>query len=147
MSYADISFADSYFDERYGADSWVESSEQNKTKLLKTATMIIDQLNFAGEKSEEDQTNEFPRGSDTEVPLNIKRACCEIALAILDGRDVNQDYDALFDAASFFDVGRLNRSTDDIHIMKIHGIPSIIAWGFLRPFLRDGSVITLQRVS
>lgn len=145
MSYASISFADEYFSERYGADEWTEMSESNKTKLLKTATMIIDQLNFAGDKADEDQELEFPRGTDTEVPRNIKRACCEISLALLGGADPQHDYDALFDTASALDVGRVSRNPNDIHIMKIHGIPSIVAWGFLRPFLRDGQALTLSR--
>jgi hypothetical protein len=146
MSYADISFADDHFSERYGADEWDQTSESNKQKLLSTSTMIIDQLNFAGCKADDDQENEFPRGTDTEVPVQIKKACCEIALALLNGGEPDYDYDKLFDTSASLDIGRLSTSPKDIHIMKIHGIPSILAWGFLRPFLRDGSVITFSRV-
>lgn len=146
MSYADISFADEHFSERYGADEWTETSETNKNKLLKTATMIIDQLNFAGDKADEDQELEFPRGTDTVVPTMIKKACCEIALALLSGSDPQYEYDALFDTSSGLDVGRVSRNPNDIHIMRIHGIPSIVAWGFLRPFLRNGQELTLRRV-
>jgi hypothetical protein len=46
---------DSYFDEILGGDAWEGATDDNKLKALKSATMIIDRLNFAGEKYNEDQ--------------------------------------------------------------------------------------------
>lgn len=146
MMLCDISYADSYFYDRYGADGWWDESELNKRRLLNTATLIINNLNFTGDKSDPDQEDEFPRGTDTEVPVQIKRACCEIALCIMNGSEPNYDFDTLFDASTNLDIGRLTTDPNQVNIAKVHGVPSIVAWGMLRPFLRDGSVITLSRV-
>lgn len=137
--------ADTYFLTRWNSGLWVQQSEDNKTALLITATRYIDCLNFEGDKTNVKQANEFPRGTDTVVPQSIKDATCEIAYQLITGRDV--EYDALNSesAQMSFDTNR-EVFNDSVNQAKIHGIPSVIAWKKLLPYLRDGSIITLSRV-
>lgn len=143
--YISIYDADTYFGTRFNSDSWNPTSDPDKTKLLMTATRMIDTLNYAGDKTDEDQELEFPRGGDTEIPLSIKYACCEIAYALLQGFDPEYELRNLSNQASSFDNIKI-QNTNSYHEARINGIPSTVAWDLLRPFLRDGSSITLSRV-
>lgn len=139
--------ADVYFESRYDSGLWDATSEANKTKLLATATRLIDRLNFAGDKHDEDQELEFPRDDDTEIPSDIKYACCEIAYAILSGRDPEYEAMLLAQTTASNEGGRLVNDPNIVNVAQVHSIPSQLAWNFLRPYLRDGSIITLSRVS
>lgn len=146
-SYVTNNEADTYFQtERYNSDLWNQTSESNKTKLLKTATSLIENLNFIGAKADAEQELEFPRGDDTDIPEDIKIACYEIAYALLSGRDVEQDALLVDQNTASTEVGRLVVNPSIVNLAKIHNIPSAQAWNKLRPFLRNGSVITLSRI-
>lgn len=85
-SYADVAFADSYFAERNQA-AWT-GADNVKTAALIQATDYIE-LRFSnlffGEKKVASQALSFPRISDrfAEMPVSLKRACCEYALRAL----------------------------------------------------------------
>jgi len=145
--YCGISFADEYFETRYPSTVWDDASDTDKLKVLYQATRLIDNLNFAGDKYDDDQELEFPRGDDTEVPNNIKLATCELAYALLDGADPEMEAQSVFQTASVFDVVRINRHQNLVPTRILHGIVSMQAWTFLQPFLRDPSSITLSRSS
>jgi hypothetical protein len=147
-SYTDITGAQAYFDERLNTDPWDTADDTDKTKALAMATKIIDRLNFVGDKTDEDQELQFPRNDDEEVPDDIVYACCEIALALLDGVDPEIEFENLWmtsqgygNVRSTYDRSR----TGPMHI--IHGAPSIVAWRFLSPYLRDPTQISLDRIS
>ena len=131
---------------RLNTTAWDEASIVNKQKAIKMATDAIDMLNFIGEKTEDDQELEFPRGGDTEIPVYIQRATFEIALALLDGADPELDFASLNLVSSGIANVRstYNRASNPAHI--IAGIPSATAWKYLRPFLRDSRAITMSRV-
>jgi len=143
--YCDVSFADEYFETRYPSTVWDNAEEADKTKALHQATRLIDNLSFAGVKG--DQELEFPRGDDTEVPSNIKKATCELAYALLDGADPEMEAQSVFQTASVFDVVRINRHQNLVPTRVLHGIVSMYAWNLLQPFLRDPSSVTLSRSS
>lgn len=142
--YLTNSEADVFFETRPDSSVWDTISEEKKTQFLTEATRLIDNLNYAGDKADSEQELEFPRGEDTSIPTSIKNACCEIAYALLTGRNVEYDNE-LVGASVGNEVGRIDLKV--INIAKIHGIPSIKAWYLLRPFFRDGSSITLNRIS
>jgi hypothetical protein len=143
--YISNSDADVYFESRPNSANWdAVSDESKKTKYLTEATRLIDTLNFIGSKADEDQELEFPRGDDTVIPESIENACCEIAYALLSGRDVEYEHELLGSSASN-SAGQLTNTV--VNVAKLHGIPSVKAWMYLRPYLRDGSAITLSRVS
>lgn len=146
-AYATRTEAQAYFDERLNVDAWDDASSADQTKALAQATKIIDQLNYRGEKYDEDQENQFPRGDDIEVPQDIKDACSEIALALLDGVDPELEFENL----KMTSQGYANvRSTYDAIAVPEHflaGVPSVTAWRYLKPYLKDASAIDMSRVS
>ena len=146
-SYADLTFAATYFEGRYPSDAWDNVANEVRTKVLIHGTRLIDQLNFAGDKYDEDQENEFPRGDNPDVPDAIKKANCELAYALLEGLDPELESESAFQTASVFDVIRINRQQSLIPTRILHGIISQAAWNYLRPYLRDPSSITLSRSS
>jgi hypothetical protein len=143
--YIDVADAQTYFDERLRTDPWDDAEDSDKLKALKMATRMIDKLNFAGCKHDEDQELQFPRGDDTEVPQDIKDATCELALALLDDVDPNLEVENLSHTKQGIGDARVERDTtfSDEHIRA--GIPSIDAWNLLKPYLRDPREVGLLR--
>ena len=131
---------------RLNTDPWDDASDTNKTQAIQMATEAIDRLNFIGEKTEETQDLEFPRGDDTEIPVGIQRATFEIALALLDGADPELDFASLSQISSGIANVRAtyNRTSNQPHI--IAGIASSTAWRYLLPYLRDTSGVKVSRV-
>lgn len=81
--YATAEEADEYFAAFFNS-GWDAISDEDKAKLLVSATRSIDRMQFAGEKVDEEQKLKFPRiiycqQTDDNVLLE---ACCEEALAI-----------------------------------------------------------------
>jgi hypothetical protein len=94
------------------------------------------------------QENEFPRDADTTIVQYIMWATYEIAYSLLDGVDPDLELENL--AVSRHSIGAVrtsfNRNQEPLeHILN--GIPSAKAWKWLKPFLRDGDHIRLDRVS
>ena len=139
--------ADTYFSGRLNTDAWDDATDAEKDKALIQATRIIDQLNFKGTKTDDSQELQFPRDDDTVVPDDIKSACSEIALALLDGVDPETEADNLFMVSQ----GYANvRSTYDRQGQAEHfvaGVPSVTAWRYLLPYLRDNRAVDLSRVN
>src|SRR5689334_8503127 len=141
-AYITLYDADTYFLTRFPSDEWDNASDENKTKALAHATRLIDTLNFIGDKNDINQENEFPRGEDTVVPESIKNATCEIAIALISGRDIEYEQENMPLTSMSLDNNRLGSATSAVDLPKVHGIPSRLAWDFLRPFLRDGQTFT-----
>jgi len=146
-SYSTVLEADIYFSNRLNTSVWDDSTETEKTKALIMGTQIIDRLNYKGDKTVDTQTAQFPRGGDTDVPDDIKYANDEIALALLDGVDPELEYENLFMTSQ----GYSNvRSTYNREIMPGHvvaGAPSVTAWRYLQPYVRDNAYFDISRVS
>jgi hypothetical protein len=145
--YVTNSDADLYFESRYDSALWDTTSETDKTKLLTSATRLLDALNYCGDKHDAEQENEFPRGDDEEVPQAIKDACCEIAYALLDGRNPEYEREMAGDNSLGTSGVRRGIDPDIVDVARVHNIPSSVAWNMIRPYLRDGSAITLVRVN
>jgi len=111
------------------------------------ASASIDQLNIVGEKLVDTQTSQFPRTGQSAVPQEVKDACCDIVIALLDGVDPEMEYENMYQISQ----GYANvRSTYDRKFPPIHvvaGIASITAWRKLLPYLVSRSVIRMSRVS
>lgn len=94
------------------------------------------------------QELEFPRGPDTVVPERIEWASYEIAVALLDGVDPDMELENM--SMRSHGIGSVqasySRNQEPLeHFMN--GVPSIAAWKFMRPFLRDDTLRRLIRVS
>jgi hypothetical protein len=144
--YADQTYAIAYFADRLHTDAWDDAQSTDQVKALKTATRLIDNLNYAGEKHDEtvdavtlqpNQLNQFPRGSDTLVPDAVINACCELALSLLDDVDPDIEIENLQYNAQDLANARVSRDTSWAFDHVRAGIPSIRAWMLLFPFLRD----------
>lgn len=79
-SFVTIEEAQAYFDERYDSQTWLGLSDEDKEKLLISATRKINMFDFCGEKEDKSQDLEFPR--DFGTPKDIKDAVCEEAIQI-----------------------------------------------------------------
>lgn len=91
-TYATVEDADDYFAASYGSE-WETISENQKQKLLITATRVIDRKDYQGIKVDENQPLKFPRlisGIQTDDYL-LMMTCCELALNIYSdgGKDVD----------------------------------------------------------
>lgn len=165
-AYATIEEAQAYFDERLYTDAWDDAEEADKTKALATATRAIDRLNFAGMKSAAyavylnnscdweaiwaagaTQELQFPRGTDTVVPDDIKIACYEEVLLLLDGKDPEKEFDRLKVLSETYAGVRATYDRSRLPENLLAGIVSSTAWKYLRPYLRDPSAVFTSRVS
>lgn len=137
---------DTYFTTRsFDRDSiWSSASDNDKEIALNEATSLIDNLNFAGDKHDEDQENEFPRGDDEVVPTAIEYAAYEIARNILAGRDIDLENETL-DAVGVIGSKHEVKRERNISEAKAHAIPSEKAWRLIKPYLREAT-ITFSRV-
>ena len=92
MPYNSVADADSYFDARYGYTKWGVLTTANKEAALVSANQILDLLcQWSGEKTDENQENEFPRDGESEAPEAVKVSELEIAYAIVDTGSTSTD--------------------------------------------------------
>lgn len=143
-NYVDASGGDEYFASRVGSDAWDDSEPSDKEKALGHATKIIDRLNYAGTPATAD--NAFPRTGYEDVPTEIKDACCEIALALLDGINPELELENLMQVQSGYANLKttFDRSQLPEHILA--GVPSSTAWRLLKPWIVDSRSLKLTRV-
>ena len=127
-------------------DMWDEATLAEKNKALIMATRAIDRLDFQGEKYDEDQTAQFPRGDDTTVPQDIIDANCALALALLDGVDPEQEVESLRLKSQGYASARVTYDSDFVPEYIRAGIPSKTAWNYLKPYLRDIEQISVSRI-
>lgn len=146
-AYGSIEEADDYFATRLNVQTWTDETDDNKRRALIEACRLLDTLNYQGDKTDANQKLEFPRGGDTEIPAFVKEASFEIAINLLDGRDIEYEAETLNAASAGGEVARVKQDTSFIHESIVHGIPSVRAWNLLKPFFRDGRTITLSRVN
>jgi hypothetical protein len=91
---------------------------------------------------------EFPRGEDTVVPETIDRVCYEIAYALLDGKDPDLELENLgISSQTYGEVSTTYSRGQTLIEHIVNCVPSAQAWNWLKPFLRDGDMLALLRVS
>ena len=146
-AYIDEYWANQYFDTRLNTRAWDTADSGDKPKALIMATRIIDRLNFAGDKNSATQELQFPRDTDTEIPDDIKIACAEIAIELLDGVDPNKEFEDLAIVTHRYAevVTTYDRSVVQEHLVA--GVPSATAWRYLKPYIRDNRFVTVSRIS
>lgn len=166
--YGTIHEAETYFASRLHEQSWTKSKAVDRQKALWAASLIIDALNFKGDKhpvyevlqanseadaetirvAEDSQVLEFPRDADTEVPEEIRVATYEIAHSLLDGKDPDIELEALGIISQSIQDTTTSYSREQVPIEHIiNGVPSTQAWRLLREYLREDDAIVLSRIS
>jgi len=146
-AYLTVIEANKYFDERLNSEDWEWASAVERLKALKTATRLMDRLNYIGEKTDKDQELEFPRGGDTKVPREIQWACCEIAIKMLSGLDSDMEVDALGTIKSEFTTIKTTYDRQLIREYQAMGMLSSLAFDFLRPYLYGINSVSLERAN
>jgi len=145
--YGTIHEADTYFAQRLHERTWSQSKAVDREKVLWAAMLIIDALNYKGDKHSELQFLEFPRDADTEVPEEIRVATYEIAHSLLDGKDPDIELEALGIKSYGFQGEATSHNREQVPIEHIiNGVPSEQAWRLLRPYLREDDAIVLSRI-
>lgn len=165
--YASLQEAETYFATRLHSGKWSTFPPTERTAALVTATRHIDRLAYAGEKNASyvfrtnnpqacdseindagaAQELQFPRGSDTVVPNDIKVACMEIAFDLIDGKSVELEFENVAVVSQGFSSVRKTKDSSIAQEHLLSGIVSVQAWFHLRPYLRDPNDFTLRRVS
>src|SRR5690606_12200193 len=86
--------ADAYFEGRVGGDAWALYDEADRERALVDATTTIDARRFSGYRASDTQALAWPRSgvaydgvavSDSAIPVFVRNATCEQALARLTG--------------------------------------------------------------
>lgn len=153
LSYAEVHEADAFFNNRLRSTVWFDSSVQDRRKSLIHATQLIDNLNFAGEKTYEGQVLQFPRKNvfnsittlDSYIPSDIRIACYLIAYKLLEGTDIDQEINNVNKVGLGYHQARMTKDPNSTPDFIIAGIPSAEAWKRLKPYLRDVQSIELVR--
>lgn len=139
---------DTYFSGRLNTDCWDDASDADKDKALLQATRAMDRLNYRGEKTDADQELQFPRGGDLLVPDDIKAACAEEALALLEGKDPEMERESLSIKSQEFGKAKVGFDKSTGRPMNIlNGIMSATAWSYILPYLRDPMTFFISRTS
>ena len=166
--YGTVIEATDYFQTRLHEFAWSTASPEDRIKALIAARRLIDGLNFKGFKhtvyllsvsnptaavdlvraAEAAQALEFPRGSDTVVPEDIRRAAYEIAHSLLDNKDPELELETLAITSVGYGAVRTSYERSQVPIEHlINMVPNALAWRLIKPFLRDDDAVRLSRVS
>ena len=108
----------------------------------------MDDLHYIGRKEDPDQVREFPRSDDTEIPYEVAEACCEVAVALLSGKTLEEIEGS--DGIASESVGDASTSYSEDGqretLNKNGQLPSAQAYRLLRPWLINPRDIHLDRV-
>lgn len=145
--YGTLEKADNYFGAMLEGQRWAFESRLRRLQALVSATKRIDRLNFVGSQADPDQPLQFPRGTDTLVPVDIEQACYELAITLLKGVDPDTEHDNALATVQAY--GGLRSEFDRTSVLPymIAGIPSSTAWNLLLPYLLEQRRIELRRIS
>ena len=145
--YGSISGAINYFNHRLNTSVWDQAIYNEREAALIEATRLIDNLNYGGSKADSIQNLQFPRNNDTVVPVEIEYATYEIAISLLDGVDMDQEAQTIGVMSEAYSGARTTYDGDYVNDHIRAGIPSIRAWDYLKPFLRDPRLLRVSRVN
>lgn len=146
--YGTVEKADNYFSMMLEGQQWCCTDRTRKIQALVSSTKRIDRLNFVGVMHDPSQPLQFPRGTDTLVPVDVEEACYQLALALLSGVDPDTEADNINVTLQAYGLGlrsEYDRTTVPPH--TVAGIPSPTAWNLLKPYLSARLEMLLRRVS
>jgi hypothetical protein len=146
-SYGSNTGAEAYFTERLNTDAWDNALVKDRTAARAQATRAIDQLNFENCKNDPLQELQFPRGDDIVVPIEVEYATYELLLKLLEGVDVDQEAETIGVLSELYSGVRTTYDESHVNEHIRAGIPSIEAWRYLKPFLRDPRSLKVSRVN
>lgn len=128
-------------------DSWFEATETQKKKALESATRLMMRLPWKGLPATMTQRLHHPLAGETTVPTPLIQACALIASALLDGRDVEEEYTSNSRTSERYGPIGISRDAGHQAPHLIAGIPSLEAWRLIRPYLSDLGLTSLIRAN
>lgn len=145
----DLSDPNNYFSTRLHSSLWFNSSTDDQESALTQADRIIDSFNYIGYKTVSTQSNEWPRiiCKVSQTPNEILYAKYEIAFALLSGIDPENELRSLRVTSRGYSSVRTTYSAADIPENIVNGVPSALAWLYLKPFFKTSGTIKIRRVS
>jgi hypothetical protein len=145
----DLTDPNNYFSTRLHSSLWFNSSTDDQTSTLTQADRIIDSFNYISKKSDPLQSNEWPRiiCKVSQTPNEILYAKYEIAFALLSGIDPENELRSLRVTSRGYSSVRTTYSAADIPENIVNGVPSALAWLYLKPFFKTSGTIKIRRVS
>lgn len=138
--------ADAYFDRKLDKGVWCQCPNTDKNKAIYEATERIDRLKFRGTRTTPTQVLAFPRDGEIVIPNVIKKACCEVAYELLDGREPDFEVEEGRILSESYSGVRMNNNPGYVLDHINAGIPSLLAWSYLKPYLVDPFARSLVRV-
>jgi hypothetical protein len=145
-TYVTLDQAEEYFSGRPNSDDWDTITDAERTKYLIAATECIERLNFLGTKTVDTQTLKFPRDGDIENPEWLIKATCECAIVLADGMNMEQEIENLPALNQNYAGVSTGYTPDFVPEHTRAGIPSAVAWNYIKPHLVNPRNITLRRV-
>lgn len=135
MTYLLLTEANDYFSARIGSEPWETADDQLKEKAINHAERNFSRLAYRGVAVTTGLI--FPRDSQTEVPLRVKDAICEEALALLN--DVRNETEMSNLHVSSSSVAGFSTTLDNLADRPWIGLglSSPIAWNLISPYLLD----------
>lgn len=145
--YLTPAMADVYFNTRLDTEAWEEADEPERLKALAMATEMVDLLEYNKPPLVDGQANKFPLQGQEAVPENVLKACCEIALGLLEGEDGFTNFkDNAVNSEGYSSV-RISFKTDFLVYNEMLGLTSFRAYKYLLPWLAlPSETVTLNRV-
>ena len=147
MNYLTIAEAQTYFDTRLNTEAWDEANATDRNKALAMSTRIINQFNYLGSKTVDSQTNQFPRGGETEVQQEILDACAEIAFNLLDGVEPDLELENVGVVHQGVSSAKTTYDRSFVAEHLANGVPSATAWQMMKPFMVDVNSVSISRVN
>ena len=150
IGYVTLEEANEYIKTHYLSEDslrlgWEDLLEEDQVVLLNKSFQVLELLPFAGRKFDPKQANGFPRWPQQEVPVAIKWAQIENALA---KSDISNEEDAKFYerlwmyGVESYSIGNLSERTStgsySVNGAQATGVTSAIADRLLRPYLGGG---------
>lgn len=149
-SYATVSEADSYFNDRLDAAAWSSASEDMKSKALVTAAQMLNEMNWFGVAVSDSQTLAFPRtGSYFETRLGKQLSMDPIPQRIIVA-NYELAYHLLNNDGLLDDSGEVDSiSISSIDIRKIRNANKIASYvkTIIRPLLKNSGVNSWWRAN
>lgn len=157
--YISIAAATAYFDLRLNSGAWYTASSADSSgapderlQALVSASNIVHNLRITDRSilavaSAPDITvTDVSERVYPDMPEPVRLATAEIALALLEGVDPDFEYQILqMTSQKYANVqSTYDRSFAPEHILA--GVPSVIAWRYLTPYLHSVASIRLDRV-
>lgn len=138
MAYGTAAGGDAYWLPQLGGANWKYATEDEKNEAIVSATILVDQLKYRGDKTDADQGGKFPRDGSADIPSAISSAVYEIAEQLLGREDTELNTRNLsLLQTNYGAMTTAIRVTNAVPDHLAAGIPSLVAWRYLLPYLKS----------